>query len=236
METGLDYKVESVLPGVHTRLNTLTSELSKYGDLLTNLQQQIIEKMEQILERRALEAMERLLREIGMRFLQGGEALSSGSQTRQGELFPPVHPDDESNNNTRNRQAEGAPGTRSMPPVPESCKQYTLQARHRNLQSVWDEWHGIGEYLNRPIVGGIAKAEELWKSKWRRHFAAREKKLFTRLRSVVTAMLATSDWGDLEAAFIGPCKASLSKMDDYLKSEGVLQKKKPRGKTGGIAQ
>ena len=235
LDTSLDYKVESVLPGVHTRLNTISADISRVGDnlsgqimnLATNVEQQLADT------NRLDNLVEGWLTEISRRLVQqGGQTVSPRfSETRhQVETlgaFP--SPDDENNMHSRVR-AEGAEEGSTTPAIPESCKQYALQLRHQNLASMWDEWHGLRAFLNKPIVGGIAKAEELWKAKWRRHFKPREKKHFTRLRGVVAALMKVDDWDELETIFAGPCKASLSLMDDYLKANGMLTKRKPRGK------
>jgi hypothetical protein len=41
---------------------------------------------------------------------------------------------------------------------------------------MFDEWNGTGSYHNRPIVGGIAELNHLYKSQWRKEYNGAKKK------------------------------------------------------------
>ena len=229
-------------------MNSLTAELSRLGDTITNFQLKMIEQIEQTIEQ-SLESkeearMDRLISEIARRLSRSAGQVVESPNSR---VIPPASTDDDARvlsprSDNQQQTEDGVAGkTRrglATPPIPAACQQFTLQSRHRNLRSVWNEWHGLGDFQNRPIPGGIAKAEEVWKSKWRSHFEPREKKQFTRLKAVITAMMGVEnqDWSDLEEAFLGPCKSSLSKMDDYLKEHGILSKKRARGRKSAIPE
>ena len=250
----------AMLPGIiHNKLDTITAELSKVKDKIRNVHDTMIQ-MERSFQSRENERMERWISEIGRRLLQGLDRhqVVDSPSTR-------VHnvDDDDDDDDIADNGADGAdanrllPMSNSQPPtedgavgrmcqegepsppsIPATCKKFSLQPRHKNLQSVWNEWHGLGNFHNKPIPGGIARAEELWKAKWRRHFEGREKKLFTRLRAVITAMkrVENQDWSQLEEAFLGPCKTSMSKMDDYLKAQGIISKRRPRGRNAAFVK
>ena len=232
VDTAIDYKVESVLPGIHTRLNTLTAEMSRVGDFLTTFQRSLAvqwddsleRKLEKSLNKAVPKAMSTMIVELGKQ-LQGVNLLPQSAPVEESDPSSSTSPNDESMSD----HAEGLAGGEAI--IPDACKQFTLQSRHRSLKSIWDEWHGIGLFKDRPIPGGIEKAEQLWKAKWRRHFEGRETKQFTRHRAVITAMKKVGgDFTHLEAVFGGHCKTSIAKMDTYLKQEGMVEKKKPRGK------
>ena len=81
--------------------------------------------------------------------------------------------------------------------------------------------------------------ESKYKSKWRKHFTVSEEKSFSRLKRIVKAMKAESErsgdslmdicigWNEI---YDGECKRSLSKMEEWMKKQGIIITKSRKGK------
>jgi hypothetical protein len=68
-----------------------------------------------------------------------------------------------------------------------ACSEHRLAIiKHHSLQTLCDEWHGVGECLDLPVPGGIAALEASHEAKWHDHFSNNEIKNFLRVKMVVT--------------------------------------------------
>ena len=64
--------------------------------------------------------------------------------------------------------------TSSEPWMEDKIRSFRFES-HRNLQGIWDEWYGLGAFVGRPIVGGVAELERLYGAKWRRKSAIQQR-------------------------------------------------------------
>ena len=55
----------------------------------------------------------------------------------------------------------------TIPLLTPAIQNFRFVSQHNNLKGLWDEWHGLGEFDNQPVAGGVAKLEELYGTKWR---------------------------------------------------------------------
>jgi hypothetical protein len=75
-------------------------------------------------------------------------------------------------------QSPSGGGKNQPPPCPADAasRRHQMVLKHHSIQeSLYDESYGLGDCLDKPVVGGIAALETHYKSKWRNHFSASEK-------------------------------------------------------------
>jgi hypothetical protein len=125
------------------------------------------------------------------------------------------------------------------------ASKHRLAMQHQSLQTLYDEWYGIGECLDLPVPGGIAALEANHKAKWRNHFSGHEIKNFSRVKMVVTGIdemqrrtqrPIDSVIDELDLVFKEEAKKSVAKMVIIVQKRGLVDKKKSRGKTKLINQ
>jgi hypothetical protein len=118
--------------------------------------------------------------------------------------------------------------------------EHHLKVKHQAMHTIYYEWHGLEDCEGFPVEGGIAALEAAQKTKWRRHFSQSEKKHFSRLQMIMNGLEAASmrsscDPFDLldewNVTFQQDAKKSVAKMADWVKENGFVIKKAPRGKT-----
>jgi hypothetical protein len=75
----------------------------------------------------------------------------------------------------------------------DAARCHGMVPKHHWIQSLYDKWYGLGNCLDKPAVGRIAAIKIRFKSKWRNHFSASEKKTL-RSQMVIRAILRTDRW------------------------------------------
>jgi hypothetical protein len=113
---------------------------------------------------------------------------------------------------------------------------YTLQGHYISVMEMFDEWNGTDSYHNRPIVGGIAELNRLYKSQWRKDYNGAQKMLFSRVQRVCLSIEeAISNGGNKDTilqqyndVFINDAKAGISHLVVALQSRGILPKQQRR--------
>jgi hypothetical protein len=119
------------------------------------------------------------------------------------------------------------------------ASQHRLALKHFTLHGVYDEWYGLGRFLDKPVLGGIAALESVYKASWRRHFKGPEVKHFSRLKICIAGITnlqqrsgkdVTSVLDDLNEVYVVEAKFSVSKMAKKFQDMGLVDTKKARGK------
>jgi hypothetical protein len=159
----LDAALESVMPGVHQRfvamegtVNTLdrnvVSGFEKLGtkvnglaDLFTDLQANNRER-----DAKLADSLRTLAERLGT----------------PAESTPPFSPP------TRRQQQVQSPtrGGDNQPSAADAARGHRMVPKHHSIQSLWNEWYGLEDCQDKPVVGGIAAMERQQKSKWRKLF------------------------------------------------------------------
>ena len=70
-----------------------------------------------------------------------------------------------------------------------------LNLINKTATLLWQEYYGLGRFLNKPISGGFAAMENKHKIKWRKVpelYANRDRKMFTRYKRAMIAMTKLS--------------------------------------------
>ena len=61
------------------------------------------------------------------------------------------------------------------------ASQHRLALKHFSLHGIYDEWYGLGRFLDKPVLGDIAALETIYKASWWQHFKGPEVKHFSRI-------------------------------------------------------
>lgn len=233
-ETPMDHTVEEVLPGVHERMNGLYSEMSGVRDDLkkgfVDLKRELSEQLNDVLfaYTRHNEQLAEVLIAVGSGMRAPAAGVGAGGQSR---FLPTRRAQEEEGGEASPQEAVTNNGVNGQ--------NHHLSIGHSAVSTMYYEWYGEDRYEGIPIDGGIAKMEELYKSKWRKHFLQGEKKYFNRVSVMVrgvdervktTNMTISQVLAEFDAIFKDECELKLGRMESWVKDKGLVGKKKPRGK------
>ena len=246
----LDNNIEAILPGVHSRMASTQSQVTttnrKIDGLADNLAARLqkMEENQKFLISSVSSMMERFdnkedqladhLAAIvdGLRHrsrskrvrVDDNEPQGRLEELEQSNLFPP--PLEEGGEGGQEEQkVDNDSG------IPVATTRHRCTYKHQSLRDIHDEWFGIGAFYNKPVQGGWEVLESQHKSRWRKHFTVSEEKAFSRLKWIVKGMRnkqsrtkeslmdVCNRWNEI---YEGQCKKSLSKMEDWLKKEGII--------------
>jgi hypothetical protein len=110
-----------------------------------------------------------------------------------------------------------------------------------SIHELFDEFYGLGAFEGKPVAGGFAKLEELFKTKWRRGYSGGQKKEWSRLTQTIVGINAHIEEleGDEAKALDnlnlifqekGGVNLTTSKMVKHMQESGLLVKGAPRGR------
>lgn len=107
--------------------------------------------------------------------------------------------------------------------------------RHRKPKSITDvynEYHGLEEFHEVPINGGVFEAEFLFGKEWQRHFSGADQKHFSRVKQLVSAIDAQVRTGKALIVVLGEFdgwfaerKFSLAGLVAHLQDTGIVPRK-----------
>jgi hypothetical protein len=101
-----------------------------------------------------------------------------------------------------------------------------------SITSLYEEYYGMNHFSGIPIEGGIAAAERVYKTSWRKHYFGGEIQHFSRMQRIVKAVDDAVRGGNalsevleqFDLKFQTELK-SLSRMVTYLKKQGAITSK-----------
>ena len=214
----VNHSIESVLPGVHTKLSTIHNDVimgtKKSQQAIKEVRDNVISEI----NRRDMK-WAAALRTLGEQFesqsvqytaRRGGHAVMTNNNST-----PAILTQDDENVGDDVDMSEDAPSPT-----------YNMKMRYNEIYEIWDEWSMI-----------IEDFENKGKS-WRSHFSAAEKQHFSRFKQVIKGILTIADskgtvqdaMNKLASIYKDKCKPSLSKMADWMKSNRHVQKKGSRNR------
>jgi hypothetical protein len=238
----LDANLESVMPGMHRRMVVMENATRQGDERVKNGFSQMEELIKggfKNIEQRETQANTKLAEY----HLAMATRLGAFSSTKNGgyDMVPPRTTRASSPSNSSPAQQRGINnGGSSLATTSLPTSKHRLTVKHHSLQTLYNEWHGIGEYLDIPVPGGIAALEASHKAKWRNHFSGNEVKTFSRVKIIITGIDAmqyrtqhTIDLviEELDLVFQKEAKKSVAQMVVIVQNMGLVQKKKARGKT-----
>jgi hypothetical protein len=234
-ENPLNATVEQVLPGVLMEFSALRAEISTMN-----------ENVKKGFER--LEAkIDREISGLKMLTLHFGRALLAYARSGQS---PPT--DLQSYAELDGAMAlDGALATATIPAAPVAAVRnvaarnsdappqfHRLHPAHKSLFSIWNEWHGVDEFQDFPVVGGLKHLEQSTGHQWRAHFSQSEKTAFSRVKSIVLGIENYAISKQISGAMalveldetFQDVKCQLAKMVSWLQDSDYIPKKQARGK------
>jgi hypothetical protein len=182
-------------------------------------------------------------RERGCNYADHLRTLAARLRAGDGSSPPPISPQTRPQQQQVQQQSPSRVGDNQPPPSPAdaaSGRRHQMVPKHHSIQLLFDEWYGLGDSLDKPVVGGIAALETRYKSKWRNHFSASEKKHLSRSQMVIRGILTTVENTDetldtvinsFKLPYEVDAKLSMAKMATIVQEHGLMTKKKSRGKT-----
>jgi hypothetical protein len=229
----LDATLESVMPGVHQRFVATDGHVKALDRKIVSGFEKLDDKVDALADH--FTDLQAYNRERDLELADTLRSIAARLGTPAGSTLSPPR-------TTRPQQVQSPSrgGDQQPSPSPDGARRHRMVAKHHSIQSLWDEWHGLGDFLDKPVVGGIAAIETLYKSKWRTHFSSSEKKHFSRSQIVMRAIQTTCDGcdepfeetiGSFEVSYEVDAKFSIAKMATIVQNLGLVTRKKSRGKT-----
>jgi hypothetical protein len=235
VESPLDSNLESVLPGVHSRLSAMQNNMAE-GFKLSAEAMLLFEardiKRDEARELKTVqnnEKLARLFRTAADTFVES--PVGTSERTEGGGGGGGGEP-----RTTNSNRQQAAASSLSEDALFDLAKRSKMAPRHLSLESVYFEWFGLETFKDKPIVGGLEKCEKLFQSKWRKGRTHGEKKHFSRLKRVMEGIenKARTDGVDLAEVldslseiYQKDCKKSIALMESHMVRNGMI----PKGKT-----
>ena len=219
--------LEMALPGVHERFNGLSRKMDAQAIKLDCQHEtvQAVQESVQVLDERLGSFETRLstwVRNACTGILQ--------------EMAPVPHP-------PRPVPEEVPPRPPQAPPQVAPTLPLTgffMSPKYASLNSIYEEWYGVGACLGRPVEGGIARLEASFKSKWRSHFNKAQNQQFSRIKMIIGGLVARVEemggrFNDEDAMlefenYFQANRKSPSKLLLYMKSIHLVKSQKTRGR------
>lgn len=246
-ENPFDASLETILPGVHSRLEVIAGQQASQAAILSS-QATLMQEAFAAQEIRSNEREDRLLMSLSV-FFQAASSAFASSANSSGRPDPTTLTDSVTTRTTTNAAALGgtmmaaAPGGHTSRNGSGNETIVHLSASYKSLVHIWDEWYGVHTREGRPVQGGLSKLEETTGGRWRSHFSPAEGKKLSRIRAIIRCVetyahskaemtgkerdiLATWDM-----AYKGQCRFSLSNFVAFLQEQKLMPKQKPRGRT-----
>ena len=118
-----------------------------------------------------------------------------------------------------------------------NCPKHT----YVSIQKLYNKFYGLGEFKGKPVAGGLAKLEEIFKTKWRQGFSGRQKKEWSQLtQTIVGINVHIVELGGDEGKALDNLNVvfrqklgvnhTTSKMVKHMQESGLLVKGTPRGR------
>jgi hypothetical protein len=215
----LDATLETVLPGVHERLDANRKTTEDLVGKVTELTSTVMASIENSRDF----SMERLESEINLMLRRIREPLTEDEETNVDStaVNPPIQ-EQVTNNNLSN--------CNTLPTIPTT---------YNSLHQLHNHWNGDGEYENM-YPGGIARLEESKGSSWRKNWDNSANKRLSKMKAIVTAIQREASENHItstevlemwEEIYSIDCKGKLSNFHSWAVSNGKIVPKKARGRS-----
>jgi hypothetical protein len=172
--------------------------------------------------------------------------LADSLRTLAERLGTPAHSTPPFSPPTRRQQRVQSPSPDGdNQPSADAARGHRMVPKHHSIQSFWNEWYGLEDCKDKPVVGGIAAMERQHKSKWRKHFSPSETKHFSRsqivIQSINTACDASGERMEktIEAfkeVYEVRIKLSMAKMAIIVQELGLVTKKNTEAKQSNLTR
>lgn len=216
--------VDSVLPGVVGRLNSLEQAVRQNTDQMQAGKMDVDEKFEDLKE-----VIPQMVRDT---FLGTWQTVLSGMTSMVGELRLSTA----AGGGISPSAAAAVPNEHTL--LPETFPNFVFHAQHNNLRSLWDEWYGLGAFNNEPVVGGVAALEETHGAKWRPKGKGNMQQRISRQGRICLGLGKKSEaegksvyevCDELDVKYL-ECNRNLRKFVEFLQEENWIPRQQRRGR------
>lgn len=250
----LDHSVESVLPGVHQYLTSLHSEVRATRTEVSGLtescshatiQKAVKEAVQQCLGP-ALLPYTSLANSLNLMAASFRSGLQVPTAASVGLGNPLDSPPNQASPMEEDEEEEAA-GQASSPSSPSQSHRLQDAVGHHpkptylSMNELFNEFYGLGRFEGKPVPGGFAELEKLFKTKWRQGFSRGQKKEWSQLTLTIRGINQHIEelGGDTPRALDnldlvfqdkGGVNHTTSKMVTYMQEKGLLVKGRARGR------
>ena len=214
----LDATLETVLPGVHERLDANRKTTEDLVGKVNELTSTVIASLEKSQDF----SMERLESEINLMLRRIRDT------SPQDESVQEIEP---------SRITEVAQEQTRFPPM---VQHPIIPITYSSLHQLFNHWNGLGEYENM-YPGGISRLETEKGSSWRKTWDNSAKKRLSKVKAIISAIEREASENNTsricvvemwEDVYSTECKGKLSNFHTWAVGNGMIQLKKARGRCG----
>jgi hypothetical protein len=109
-----------------------------------------------------------------------------------------------------------------------------------SIRIIYNEFKGLHNFEDMPILGGLEGCDKKYKTKWRKHFSGADQKRFSRMSMLAKAVQGQVDQGrdevdvllDWDQVYTRDGNRSFNGLITYLQDQGYIAKKGSRKKKG----
>ena len=242
-QSPMDYNLQAVLPGVHTRLNGLSGEvrqvtrdverLSNHVFSIPTSAQHFAFMADQM--RMMQQHQQQLMQQVFGSMSEAIAQAANGFGTSVPRIACPALMENSRFGNS------AVVGAASSPPPTEATTTTTtgfghVLHRHSTVRSMYNEWYGLEEFEGVPVAGGIEAMEKEHGRKWRREKTddrvTRQAKVCRKIRELVEVDERQLDevleeWN----VMYKERNCNLKKLIEDLQQKGILSKNRNRGQS-----
>ena len=229
--TPLDHNLEAVLPGLHSRMSVLQTEMAEGLRAVSTWQEQattdhVSETKGWLKQSQSVAAQ---LCSIAATIAGWGNR-GDGGDDSQALL---LNSQQQVLNNIQQQAAAADDDDDDL----GKARRHQLKKRHQSLYTIYHEWYGLEASEDQPIVGGYEKCDQLFKSSWRKKHTAAEKKHCSRMKMIILGLQTKAAMqgsemeevvGILDATCSKECEKSLAKMVAWMLSQKLIPERKKR--------
>jgi hypothetical protein len=108
------------------------------------------------------------------------------------------------------------------------------------IRIIYNEFKGLHDFRDMPILGGVEGCDNKYKTKWRKHFNGADQKRFSRMTMLAKAIEGQVEQGrdevdvllDWDQVYTKDGNRSFNGLITYLQDQGYIAKKGSRKKKG----
>jgi uncharacterized protein YoxC len=243
-QSPMDYNLQAVLPGVHTRMNGIAGDVRQVSHDLERLSNHVFSiptsAQQFAFFAEQLQRMQEHQQQMMQHACQSiSEAMSHAATGFFGTSLPRITcPAVMENSRFGNSAVVGAAS--SPPPTTETTATpngfgHVLHL-HSTVRSMYNEWYGLGEFESVPVAGGIEALEKEHGRKWRRpktdDRVTRQARICRKIRELVEVGDRRLDevldeWSEIYKKR----NCNLKRLIQDLQEKGILSKNRNRGQS-----
>jgi hypothetical protein len=189
--------VNRVLPGVNQRLDMILNQVQNYGDEMKNLRSNLTNDISQVVGGVVHANRSELARHYATLALHLSSYKHASTKISDDDDIVMESATTTTNNNTENSSATDTDNENDD----MSCYALlTLTNPIISIQQMYNEYYGLGDFKEKPIVGGRFSLDEKFGSRWRKNFQNGDKGHYNRCRRLCRILIEKAKEVDINVA------------------------------------